>query len=165
MKSKIFAAMLLLVATATSSFSLGNDSNFPGIREVRIAKPFQKLIVNNNVELVIVQDESKSIIAITGSEKNVENVDLIFSDDKLTITSKKNTEGVVIYIPITNLSLVKLASGAAVSGEGDLKFDNLTVILDTESYVNLKAAGNVTLKPADNCDIIYEKNKRYKVNG
>ena len=157
MKSKILAATLLLITTVTSSFASSNNSNFPVMRQVRISKPFQKLVVNSNIHLVLVQDESKSMITITGNEKDVDNVGITYNNDQLVITSKNNKDAVVMYIPVTDLSLINLASGATVSGEGDLKFNNLTVIVNQESFVNLKAAGNVTLKPADNCDVVYEK--------
>ena len=162
MKSKIFATILLVVVSITSSFAIVNNSNFPVIKQVRITRPFQKLVVNSNVHLVLVQDESKSIISITGNEKDVESIEITCNKDQLTITSKKNTEGIVVYVPVTDLSLINLASGAAVSGEGNLQFDNLTVIVDTDSYVNLKAAGNINLKPADNCDVVYEKIRSVK---
>ena len=50
-----------------------------------------------------------------------------------------------------------------MSGEGALKFDNLTVLVNTDSQVNLKALGSIILKSSDDCELVYEKNKKYKI--
>lgn len=163
MKSKIFAAALLLITTVTNSFGSGNNSNFPVIREVVITSSFQKIVVEKNVRVVLVQHMDKPI-TITGDEKKVQDIELYVVNDELIITSKNtNTESIVVYVPVKNLSLLKLASGASVSGEGVLKFDNLTVEVNNESQVNLKVIGKLVLKAADGCELVYEKNEISKI--
>jgi len=112
-----------------------------------------------------VQHPGKSPVTISGDEKDLQNVEVNVINDKLTITSKKNinTKKIIIYVPVENLSFLELGSGATVSGEGALKFDNLTVLLNTGSQVNLKALGNIILESADNCELVYEKNEIFKI--
>jgi len=165
MKSKILVATLLLVTTVTNSFADRHHPNFPVIKEVTIKKDFQKILVDKSFQLVLVQNSNKSSVTISGDAKDVESVEVNVINDQLTVTSKRNINynKIVVYVPVKDLSLLDLASGASVSGEGDLRFDNLTVVLNRDSHVNLKALGNITLKPADDCELAFEKNERYKV--
>ena len=74
-----------------------------------------------------------------------------------------NYNKIVVYLPVKNLLLLKLANGASVSGEGALKFDNLTVLVNTNSQVNLRALGSIILKPSYDCELVNEKNERCKI--
>ena len=165
MKPKIFVAALLLIFSATNAFAYGNYSNFPAIREVSITASFQKILVDKNIQLVLIQNPGKSTITIAGDEKKVQDVEIIIINNQLTIRLKKNmsTKEITVYVPVKNLSFLKLASGASVSGEGALKFDDLTVLVNTDSQVNLKAIGNITLESTYNCELVYERNKRSKI--
>jgi hypothetical protein len=164
MKSKIFAATVLFIAITVSSFGYSINSNSPAIREVAISGAFQKLMIDKNFEVVLKQSSGTSSVTIVGDEKNVQNVDVNIVNDQLIITSvRKLTGKVIVYVPVKNLSFLKLASGASVSGEGVLKFDNLIVEINTDSYVNLKALGKVILQPADDCEFVYEKYEQAKV--
>src|SRR4029078_1688561 len=115
-------------------------------------------------QLVLIQNPNKSSVTIAGHKENLQDVEVNIIDGQLTITSKKNMNynKIVVYVPVGNLSLLKLASGASVSGEGALKFDNLTVLVNTDSQVNLRALGSIILKPSDDCELFYGKNERYK---
>ena len=165
MKSKILVATVLLITTVTNSFAYRHHPNFPVIREVTIKTDFQKILISKSFQLVLIQNSNKSYVTISGDAKDVQDVEVNVINDQLTVTSKRNINynKIVIYVPVKNLSLLNLASGASVSGEGDLRFDNLTVIINRDSRVNLKALGNIILKPADDCELVFEKNERYKV--
>jgi hypothetical protein len=165
MKSKILAASLLLAMTINSSFAFHKNPDFPETREISVKALFQKIVVDKNFQLVLIQNPNKSSVTIAGHKENLQDVEVNIIDGQLTITSKKNMNynKIVVYVPIGNLSLLKLASGASVSGEGALKFDNLTVLVNTGSQVNLKALGSIILKSSDDCELVYEKNEKYKI--
>ena len=166
MKSKILVATVLLITTVTNSFAYRHHPNFPVIREVIIKTDFQKILINKNFQLVLIQNSGKSSVTIAGDAKDIQDVEVNIINNELRVTSKRNINysKVVVYVPVKNLSVLNLASGASVSGEGALKFDDLTVVLNRDSKVNLKALGNITLKPAaDDCELVFEKNERYKV--
>ena len=165
MKSKILVATLLLITTVTNSFAYDNYPKYPVIRDVAIKTIYQKIFVDKSFQLVLIQNLNKTSVTIAGDAKDVQNVEVKIISDQLILTSKKkiNSNKIVVYVPVKNLSLLNLASGASVSGEGALKFDDLTVVINKDSQVNLKALGNITLKPADDCELVFEKNERYKV--
>ena len=162
MKSKILAAVLLLITAANS---VSYSQNFPAIREVSIAASFQQISVDKNFQLVLIQNPNKSSVTIAGDKKNVHDVEVNIINDQLVITSKKkiNTGKIIVYVPVKALSLIKLGRGASVSGEGVLKFDDLIVVVNPDSHVDLKALGNIVVKPAEGCEFVYEKDERFKI--
>ena len=166
MKAKIFSTALIIIITVTSSFGYAANSNFPVIKEVAITAAFQKIVVDKNFHIVLMQNPERSFITISGDEKNVQNVEMNIAGDQLLITSKKNanTENIVIYVPVKNLSLLQLATGASVSGDGALKFDDLKVEVNNESQVNLRVIGKITVQPAYGCELVFEKNERSKIS-
>ena len=164
MKSKILVTAVLFIITVTNSFAYHNYQNFPVTRDINLTTSFQKILVDKNVQLVLIQNLNKSSITIAGDEKDIKDVEANVVNGQLTITSKKKINNrVVVYVPVKDLSLVKLERGASVSGEGALKFDDLMIVINTNSKVNLKAVGNIIIKPADDCELVYEKNERSKI--
>jgi hypothetical protein len=164
MKSKILAAVILIITTVTTSFAHDN-SNFPVIRKISITSTFDQIIVDRDLQVVLVQPNGDSQITIAGDEKNVDGVEMNVVNGELVLTANKNTntDNVTVYIPVRNLSLVRLASGASVSGEGVLKFDNLTVVVNNESQVNLKVQGKLKVNAADGCELVFDRNERSKL--
>jgi hypothetical protein len=165
MNPKIIVAIALVITTMSSSFANNRNPIIPTVREVAITSSFNKLRVNKNLQIVLTQHTGKSSATIVGDERNVQNVEMNIINDQLVVTSKKNASNgkLVIYIPVENISLLRLANGASVSGEGSLQFDNLTVEMDTDSRVNLKAVGNVILEPINSCELVYETYERSKI--
>lgn len=163
MKPKIFAVILLLTAFVTSSFA---KSGSPAVkREIAIMAPFKKIIVGEYINVVLVQDPYRLTITVSGDEKNVQYVHTNIYNNRLTISSKKNLTGkkITVYIPVGDLSEVHLSTGASVSGEGILKFPDLTVIMSDDTHTSLDVLGDVKISSNENCDFVYEKNEKYKV--
>ena len=92
-------------------------------KEIAITTPFQKITLGSNLQLVLIQDENKSSITITGDDILVQSVKADIDKGVLSITSKKNlkNKNVKIYVPVTMLTSLEIRCGASVTTEGIVK--------------------------------------------
>ena len=167
MKTRILAAAFTcLLFTSTSSFAFDRKGSSPSAsREVAIAGKFQKIRVGENIKLVLVPADQQNAATISGNQSKVSDVTVKVKGDQLVIYSSKgvNKGDVTVYVPVKDLSYIDLKEGASVAGKGDLKFNNLTVFVNIDSRMELEMIGNINIKPADNCDFVYEKKEIAKV--
>ena len=105
------------------------------------------------------QDEERSAIRITGDENLISAVSVNVDNGLLSINSRKNLKyrNIIIYIPVTTLKSLDLASGASVLTEGTLKLDGLKVLVHDGSKVALKVIGDFQIESPDDCEFVYEK--------
>ena len=164
MKPKIFSAIFLSIALITSSFAL-KPKPVPATREIAIMAPFQKITVSEYINVVLVQDPYRLTITVTGDEKAVPGVQAKIVKNQLYISSKRSSQGrkITVYVPVEDISLIELSTGCSISGEGILKFKDVTVVLSSESHAALNVLGAITIKPGDDCDFVYEKDEKYKL--
>jgi len=164
---KIISAVLISTALLTSSFAY-SDNGKPGKlvnKEIAIDAPFQKIKVANNLQLVLVQDATRSAIFITGDENSVEAVNVSIDKGLLSITSKKNLKNkqLKIYVPVTMLTSLELGSDASVSAEGFVRLSGFKVLVHDGSKVMLRVLGDFEIEAADGCDVVYEKYEKANV--
>ena len=166
MKSNILAATILSAILITSAFCYAdNKPSNSSSKQITISGPFKKILVGEYIKVVLIQDASASSVTIIGDEKKISYIDVSMSNNELSIKSKKNflNRKITVYVPVKDLSLVELKNGASVSGEGALQFNDLTVTAGNNCHVALKVYGNITLKPNDDCEFVFEKNEGAKV--
>jgi hypothetical protein len=164
---KIISAVLISAAFLTSSFAYSNNEK-PGIpvnKEIPISSPFQRINVGSNLQLVLVQDPNKSTIVITGNENSVQAVNVRIDKGLLSITSKKYLKNnqVKIYVPVTTLTSLELASDASATTEGVVMLNDFVVLVHEGSKVTLHVLGNFEIEPAEGCDVVYEQYEKAKV--
>lgn len=164
---KIISAVLISTAFLTSSFGYTNNEKpgSPVNREIAIKSAFQRIKVGDHLQLVLVQDANKSTIVITGDDNSVQAVNASIDKGLLSMTSKKNlkNKNVKIFVPVTTLASLELASDASASTEGVVMLNDLKVLVHEGSKVMLSILGNFEIEPADYCDVVYEKYEKSKV--
>lgn len=166
MKSNILAATILSAILITSAFCYAdNKPSNSSSKQITISGPFKKIVVGEYINVVLIQDASASYITVAGDEKKIPYINVSMSNNELSIKSKKNflNRKITVHVPVKDLSLVELKNGASISGEGALHFNNLTVTAGDNCRIALKAYGNITLKPTDDCEFVFEKNEGAKV--
>ena len=164
---QILSAVLVSTALLTSSFAYCNDAKPVRIstKEISINSPFQKITLNCNIQLVLIQDEDKSSAVITGDENFIPAVNVSVEKGVLSITSKQNLKGkkIKVFVPVSNLNLLDLAGNGSVATEGIIKLNDLKVIVHSGSIAALHIIGNLQIEPADGCDLEYQKYKESTV--
>jgi Putative auto-transporter adhesin, head GIN domain len=167
MKTQMLSAVFASAALLTGSFAFSNDAKpiTTTTREIALKSSFQKIAVGCNLQVVLVQDAIRSTVIITGDETVVPAINVSIDKSVLSITSRKNLKNkkIKIYVPVTTLTSLDLASEASVATEGVLKLDSLKVMVHEGSKVALNVIGNLQIEPADDCDLVYEKFEKTKV--
>ncbi|MEP6949459.1 MAG: DUF2807 domain-containing protein [Ginsengibacter sp.] len=167
MKTQLLSAVLVSVAILTGTFAYSSNAKpiKTSTKEIAITSPFQKITVGNNLQLVLIQDESKSAVLITGDDNLLKFVKVSVNKGVLSIASNRylGNRNIKIYVPVSTLASLDLASGASVATEGIVKLENLKVFVREDCKVNLHILGNFQLESDDDCDIVYQKYEKYNV--
>src|SRR5579862_8404018 len=133
MKTQLLSAVLVSVAILTGTFAFGSNAKpiKTSTKEIAITAPFQKITVGSNLQLVLIQDVSKSSVLITGDDNLLTFVKVSINKGVLSITSNKylGNKNIKIYVPVNTLASLDLASGASVAREGIVKLENLKVFV------------------------------------
>jgi len=162
MKPKILAALALL-AVCSSAFAIDKhkEPTRYATKELIIEGKFQKIVVDRYINLVLVADDKKNSVTVSGNQNFVDLIDIKVDKDEMIISSKKNpaNKNITVYVPVKYLSYIELKHGASVSGRGKLQFNNLTVFVNTGSSLDLTNIGNIEVKSADDCEVVYVKNE------
>jgi hypothetical protein len=168
MKTQLLSAVLVSVAILTGSFAYSNDAKpfRTTTKEISINSAFEKIELGSNIQLVLVQDENRSAVVIDGDENFIPAVNISIDRGVLSITSKQNLKGrkIKVYVPVTTLTLLDLASDASVTTEGIVKLDDLKVIVHDGSRADLHILGNLQIEPGEGCDLVYETYKKSRVS-
>ena len=164
MKTKIVTAAIALMTFSLSGFAFGKEKPAT-IKEVAIDSKFQKIFVGSNIKLVLVPANDNSVIKVAGRQDKVNDVTVTVNNNSMVISSKKglNAGSVIVYVPAKELTYIDLGYGASLSGEGALKFKDLTVFLNVDCHMDLKMLGKINVKHAEDCELVYVKNEKTKV--
>lgn len=164
MTTKIFTAIVLSIAFVTSSFAAKPRTPM-ATREIAILAQFEEIAVDEYISVVIVQDPYRLTITVSGDEKSIASVQTSIENNKLRIFSKRRLEGkkITVYIPVGNISHIDLSAGSSVSGEGTLKFPELSVLVSPDSRVELSILGDISINSKADCNLVYEKHETYKM--
>ena len=164
MKTQLLSAVLVSVAILAGSFAYSNDAKpiRTTTKEIPINSAFEKIELGSNIQLVLVQDEDRSVVVINGDENFIPAINISIDRGVLSITSKQNLRGrkIKVYVPVATLTSIDLASNASVASEGVLRLDDLKVIVRDGSTANLHVLGNLQIEPADDCELVYETYKK-----
>lgn len=161
MKSRILTAVFALLTLTAFAFK-GEKTT---LKEVTVAGNFKTITVANNINLVLVPASGISKVLVAGEEAKIKEVTISVANNKMTISSSKtvNPGSVTVYVPVTDLTYIKLGNGASVSSEGALKINDLTVFVNVDSRMELKTIGNINVTTADDCEFVYEKKQITKL--
>ena len=164
---RIFSAVLISAALLTGTIAYCNDAKptRKSTREIPINSAFQKIELGSYLQLVLIQDPAKSSVVIEGDENFIPSVKVSFKNGVLSINPQQNLKGrnVKVYVPVTDLTSLDIASQASAGTEGIVKLDELKVIVHEGSTTALKIIGHIQIEPVDGCDFVYETFKRSKV--
>jgi hypothetical protein len=166
MKKLITAAMSIMLLTGTAFSSPKNRTGrVETTKEVVTGAAFRNILVDDNIQLVLVPGDSKTSVTVAGDAAAVEEVSIAVKKNEMRISSAKHLKkgSVIVYVPAKDISYITLGSGASVSAKEYLNLSTLTVFLNVDSAVDLKTFGDITIKEANDCDVIYQKFEKAKV--
>ena len=116
MKKVVLPGIALLLGVNTINAQTKNDFKY-GLNEVTVA-PFEKIRINANVQVVLVQNSSLNKVFVEGDQRLLNNISISSKDGELVVDPANNFTGkekLLITIPIASIKQV------AIKGEAKLQ--------------------------------------------
>jgi hypothetical protein len=114
---KVIIPIALLLGINTVSAQVKEDFRY-GLTEVNVA-PFQKIRINANVQVVLVQNSSISKVFVEGDQRNLKNVIISSENGELVINPAAGfsaTDSLLLTIPAANVKQVAIKGEAKLEG-------------------------------------------------
>lgn len=139
----LFAVVLGVVTISTSAFATDNvkeaaktTSGTKSVTVLSTVKNINKIVVNGNVELFVVQAPTESIKVYDSYYSK--NALVQQKDDVLRISSfEKETLTVTVYV--RNISVIEAADNAVIKTFGKVNFLSLDVVLKDKAVAEINA--------------------------
>lgn len=115
MKKVVIPAVALLLGAASAHAQSIQDFQY-GLQEIEVA-PFEKIRINANVQVVLVQTHSVKKVFVEGDQKLLKNVSVTTENGELVINPTANAAGVenlLITIAIDKVKQVAFKGDAKV---------------------------------------------------
>lgn len=161
MKRKIGLAALALATFVMQSFASGN----PAVsRKIENNQAFGKIIVGENLNVMLVDEEATTII-VEGKADLLNSIEVSNKYGVLTISSKNNAtaSGVMVYVPVKSLYNLEIGDNSKVYSPDIIKADDLKVLLNGECKIGLQTTGKITLQYVEELEFTLTKVKNPKM--
>ena len=150
---KRFYLLLFLMTVACDSEDAGNCFQTAGniIQQEFAIAQFDKILVNDFIELTIKQGETQKVIVQTG-ENLINDIQLLISEGRLTITNNNSCNFVrdfgITKVIITSPNIVEIRSNTRfeIRSEGVLNYPDISLLSETFDASETIAVGNFRLR-------------------
>ena len=165
MKKQIVTMLALLVLLSGSAAAQKKDASSKLVtREIKIAAPFSKLVVEGNVDVLIFEDAT-TVADVKGKQKTVECVKFTQKDGMLTITaSRVNGKNPIVYLPVQHLAEIEAWKDATVTGTTVLQSTDLTLSLNDDCKISVTTIGKIKLLEGPETRMVVLKNSSNPLN-
>ena len=145
-------AMIITMASHAQIYPIGQLT--AAYKEISSSRSFDNVEITGEVTVVLTNALSSNIM-LRGSEKDLNMVRTIEKERSLEINAekKRTVSKLIVYLPVTNVHSLKITGNAQVFSSGDIKVDDLEIILNGNSLVKVYCYGNLRVKPAEGYDL------------
>lgn len=160
MKKQILVTLVLMISVFTTAFAEKNSGVFaPASKKISVKEEIQKIVVEGNVDVVLFEDNNAAIYMFG----NTSTTTISQTNGVLNVKNSKTTgEKTLVYIPVTDIREIEVKDNAKVSSAGPLISGELTVYVNGNCHIDLKATGKINLVEGEFTEMIVEKNKSSK---
>ncbi len=131
----LFAATLTVITLTTSAFA-ATDVNDKNVTILNQVKNINKLVVNGNVEVILVQSATESVkVYDTYYSKNA----LVQQENGVLRISSFQKEKLTVTVYVRNLSTIEANNNSSVKTFGKVSFLTLDVILKDNATADINA--------------------------
>lgn len=142
----LFAAMLLLVATAANAQT--TESKKAAIKKINVER-FHKLVIDASIDVLLIEDDAPGKLYIEGDPTYFDEITVTEKEGVLTIAATKDRtykKRIYIGLPVQQLKEVEINAASFVLGMNTLRSSNLIVKMNYDCIVSLKSTGPIELK-------------------
>jgi len=157
MKKKLGLMFLLLLVMVVASYAQRAGDGRYAISELAVSS-FERIAVNANIDVVLVQNDTLKKGYIEGDENYVSQVSVTVNNGTLTISARehKSYRGKVqVTIAVKNLSELEINADAGVASFDTLRSPKLFVSINGLCDVHLKSTGKILFDAEDGYWIKY----------
>lgn len=158
MKKKLGLLFFLLLAIVVASYAQGGDNSNYAVSEMAVSS-FQKLVVNANVDVVLVQNDTLRKAYVEGDPQLVPEISVTVSNGVMTIASRKQITyrgKVQVNVTVKELSAIEINADAGVVTFDPLHSPKLSVSVNGYCDLHLKSTGKIFLEAEDGYWIKYQ---------
>ena len=165
MKKQIVLMLTLLILISGAAVAQKKKAGSKLVtREVTIAAPFSKLVVEGNVDVLLFEDAA-TVADVQGKQKTVESVKFTQKDGVFTITaSPVNGKNPVVYLPVHHLAVIEAWKDATVTGTTVLQSTDLTLSLNDNCKISVTTIGKIKLLEGPETTMVVLKNSSNPLN-
>jgi hypothetical protein len=152
MKRKWVLIMAAMLVTAPVIQAQTADKFNYVVSEVALSS-FEKLVVDANIDLVLVQDDTLKRAIIEGDEQLVPQIAVTIVNGIMTISSRGNNSWykgkVQVTVAVKELSKLEVNANATISTRNALHSAKLLVTVNGDCDVHVTSTGKVSFDTAD----------------
>ena len=166
MKKKLGLMFLLLLALVVASYAQTADNTSYTVSEIA-ASAFRKLVVNANVDVVLVQNDTLRKAYVEGDPNLVPGISITVADGTMIIASSKNINyrgKVQVNIAVQELWKIEINANAGIVSFDQLHSPKLYVSINGFCDLHLKSNGKIFLDAEDGYWIKYQNKSKKKSN-
>lgn len=159
MKKQILATLVLVISVfATANAGTKSEADNSSSKKITVNTGFTRLVVEGNVDVVLFEDGATSEIRTFGNKSDLASTSISQVNGVLTIkNSSKKGEKVLIYVPVSKLSVIEAAGDSKVSSASMLQSQQLTLVVKGACKLNIQSAGNIDIVEGADVEMVVER--------
>lgn len=122
-------------------------------------KPFNAVVVNNNVNVVLLNNSASQVV-VKGNPDAVGNIDYYVRRGILYVDTKDDSKAknVTVYISANQLKSIEVTGSSLVQSQDTINNRLLKMIMNGEGKFVVKNRGRVLVTSDNDIDLFYKKN-------
>ncbi len=160
MKKILTMAIAIILTAGFTASAADNGCNKPNTQKVGYQLSFAKLVVSDDIDIVIKESNEKAI-EFSGADGSIEKVDWKISKGVLHISSKKGSlKGKVkicVYVSSSQLKEIAVKGDSDVRSAGFLNAHSLKITIDGNSFIAIKNNGTIHVVNEDGVELDVRK--------
>ena len=161
MKKNFITVSVALFLLALQSFAEGNPVSS---RKIENVAAFEKIIVSDNINVLLVTEENNTIF-VEGKTEYLNAVSVSSAGGILTIKSsnKKTGSKIMVYVPVKKLSSIEITGDSKVMSAGVIDTPELKVLIEADCKLGLQTTGKIIIQYTEDFDFNFTKVKNPKL--
>ena len=152
---------LLMPALALVIFMTSHAQIYPVGQSAVAHQEINNSLALENVEItgevtVVLTNSQNRTIRLQGSSKDISVVKTTEKDRTVEINAekKRTASKLIVYLPVAKMHSLRVTGNAQIFSSGDIKVDDLEIILNGNAMVKVYCYGNLKVKPAEGYELI-----------
>lgn len=157
---------MTIISMLFASFDAhANDTVRTTIPIHKIEAPFSKLVIRDDVKIVLIEDASGQI-SVEGNMKQASMLRFEVKNGVLDVSSvRSGKKRLTLFIPVQKLKEVVVKGNSKVSTIGVLNSPTIKVLIEGDCMVNIVAWGKITVERGRDHDFDYLLKQEINIKG